>query len=303
MGSSSFVRATSKEDAVSALRAGAVAVAGGTDLIVGVRQGKRDFPPAVVDISRIPGLDDLAWADRVLSIGTLVTHGRIAADPMVRAELSAMADASAIVGSHATRAQGTIGGNVMNASPAMDTGAPLLCFDGVACLVGPQGARRVPLTEFWTEPGATQAHHDELLVAVELLRPPTGAGSAYVRLQYRRHMEIAVAGVSVLLALADDRITHARIAVSALSPVILRVPDAEEALLGTRGDASAVAAAADAVRDATSPISDVRGSARYRAAMTSALLDRAVGVARCRASGHIVAVPASDTAFGGSYDV
>lgn len=303
MGSSSFVRATSKEGAISALLEGAVPVAGGTDLVVGVRQGKREFPPAVVDISRIPGLGDLTWGDRVLSVGALVTHGQIATDTRVPIELSALADASAIVGSHATRMQGTIGGNVMNASPAMDTGAPLLCFDGVACLAGPHGDRRVPLAEFWTGPGVTRARHDELLAAVEVVRPPSGAGSAYVRLQYRRHMEIAVAGVSVLLVLAEDRITHARIAVSALSPVILRIPDAEQALLGTRGEPSDVAAAAGAVRDATSPISDVRGSARYRTAMISALLDRAVGVARRRATGRFVAVPASDAAFGGSYDV
>jgi len=186
----------------------------------------------------------------------------------------------------------------MNASPAMDTGAPLLCHGGVAVLVGPGGERRVPLSELWTGPGRTSAGADELLVAVELEPAAGRSGSAYVRLQYRRQMEIAVVGVGAVVSLDDSgTVTDARVAISALSPVIERVPDAEAALIGSDG-ASAVEAAASAVAAASRPISDVRGSADYRRAMAQVIGRRAVLTAVRRALGESIAVPASDTTFG-----
>src|SRR6185312_16720046 len=103
-----------------------------------------------------------------------------------------LADASAIVGSHATRAQGTIGGNVMNASPAMETGGPLICFDAGITLHGPNGPRVVAVGDLFTGPGQTTAHVDELLTAVDIPLPAEGTGSCYLRLEYRQQMEIAV---------------------------------------------------------------------------------------------------------------
>ena len=96
-------------------------VAGGTDLVVGARQGKSPLPESIVAIHRVEELRGLATSDGRLRLGALVTHEEIADDPAVRERLTALADASAIVGSHATRAQGN-GGNVMNASPAMEPG-------------------------------------------------------------------------------------------------------------------------------------------------------------------------------------
>lgn len=297
----SYVEARDVETALAAMAAGARPVAGGTDLVVGARHGKAPLPDSIVGIHRIPELTSIdVLPGGGLRVGALVSHAALAADPAVLAAYTGVADASAIVGSHATRANGTIGGNVMNASPAMDTGAPLLCHGAVAVLVGPGGERRVPLSELWTGPGRTSAGPDELLVAVELEPAAARSGSAYVRLQYRRQMEIAVVGVGATIALDDDgAVASARVAISALSPVIERVADAEAALVGTDG-ASAVEAAAIAVAAAARPISDVRASADYRRAMARVIGRRAVLTALRRAQdgAAAVGVPASDTTFG-----
>lgn len=297
----SYVEARNVETALAAMAAGARPVAGGTDLVVGARHGKAPLPDSIVGIHRIPELTSIdVLPGGGLRIGALVSHATLATDSAVLAAYTGVADASAIVGSHATRANGTLGGNVMNASPAMDTGAPLLCHGAVAVLVGPGGERRVALSDLWTGPGRTSAAPDELLVAVELEPAAARPGSAYVRLQYRRQMEIAVVGVGATVELDDDgAVASARVAISALSPVIERVADAEAALVGTDG-ASAVEAAAIAVAAAARPISDVRASADYRRAMARVIGRRAVLTAlrRARDGAEAVAVPASDTTFG-----
>ncbi len=118
----------------------------------------------------------------------------------------------------------------MNASPAMDTGGPLLCFDASARLRSASGEREVPLDELWTGPGTTAADPHELLVGVDVPAPIPATGSAYVRLEYRRQMEIAVVGVTAVVRLDGGSVADARVAITALAPTIRRVPDAEAAL-------------------------------------------------------------------------
>ena len=291
----SFTSATTVDDALSAMAGGARPVAGGTDLVVGARQGKAPLPEAIVAIDRIVGLHAIEASDGGLRLGALVTHRDLVMNEDVRMRYAAIADASAIVGSHATRAQGTIGGNVMNASPAMDTGAPLLCFGASAILRSPTGERSVALDELWTGPGRTSARPDELLVSLELPAPASGTGSSYVRLEYRRQMEIAVVGAAALVTFHGDRITAARVAITALTPTIRRVPEAESALAGSDGGADAVATAAAAAAAASTPISDVRGSADYRRAMAEVIAGRAIASAVTRALGGTVSIPASQS--------
>ena len=299
----SYLTATSVDEAVAAMAAGARPIAGGTDLVVGARHGKAPLPAALVGVHRVPGLSGItAPADGGLSIGALVTHASIVTHPTVLAGFTGLADASAIVGSHATRANGTLGGNVMNASPAMDTGAPLLCHGAVAVLHGPDGVRRVALDELWTAPGRVSAAPSELLVAIELPAPQAGTGSAYVRLQYRRQMEIAIVGAGAVVTVTGGVVTQARIAIAALAPVIHRVPEAEAALVGsqvgTDAGAAAVVAAGRLAAEASRPISDVRGSADYRRAMAAVITRRAIAAALARAAGGAIAVPASDSTYG-----
>jgi CO/xanthine dehydrogenase FAD-binding subunit len=289
----SFATATSVDEALAALAAGARAVAGGTDLVVGARQGKAPLPESLVAIHRIAELAGIAEADGGLRIGALTSHAQIASHPLVVERFTALADASAIVGSHATRSHGTLGGNLMNASPAMETGGPLQCLDATVTLRSERGARSVAVSDLFAGPGATTAADDELLVSIDVPSPAPGAGSAYVRLEYRRQMEIAVVGATAVVVLDRSTVSDARVAITALAPTIRRVPEAEAALTGADGGETAVATAARAAAAAAAPISDVRASERYRTAMAEVIARRAIGVALARARGEAVPVPAS----------
>jgi CO/xanthine dehydrogenase FAD-binding subunit len=298
--SRTFVAPGTVDEAVEFLAVGARPVAGGTDLVVGSRQGKAPLPDALLAIHRIDSLRDIVEVDGGLRLGSLVTHEMIVATPAVRERFTALADASAIVGSHATRAHGTIGGNVMNASPAMDTGGPLLCFDGSVTLRSTGGERVLPIADLWVGPGQTAAAADELLVDVTLPAPAAGTGSCYVRLEYRRQMEIAVVGVTAVVTLAGGTVADARVAITALAPTIRRVREAEGGLQGSDAGEEAIEAAVRATAEASAPISDVRGSAAYRLAMAAVIARRAITGAIARARGDDVPIPASETLYGSS---
>jgi CO/xanthine dehydrogenase FAD-binding subunit len=293
-----FLSAQSLDEALSALASGARPVAGGTDLVVGARQGKAPLPESIVAIHRVDELRGVDASNGGLRLGALVTHAEVAADATVRERLTALADASAIVGSHATRVQGTVGGNVMNASPAMELGGPLLVLGASVALRSASGERTVPLAELFTGPGATVAAADELLTAVEVPFPLDGTGSCYARLEYRRQMEIAVVGASAAVTLAAGKVERAGVAITALAPTIRLVPEAEAALVGSDGGEAAVREAARAAAAAAEPISDVRASADYRRAMAEVVARRVLTAAVARARGEGVDVPASSTLFG-----
>ncbi len=294
-----FTTATTLDDAVAALAEGARPVAGGTDLVVGARQGKAPLPEHLVAIHRVDELRGITEADGIVRLGSLVTHAEIVAHPAIRGRLTAIADASAIVGSHATRSHGTIGGNVMNASPAMETGGPLICLGATATLRSTAGTRWVAVEELFAGPGRTVAQPGELLVAIDVPEPPEGTGSCYARLEYRRQMEIAVVGATAVVTLTDGVVADARIAITALAPTIRRVPAAEQALIGSDAGAESVAAAARATAEAATPISDVRASERYRRAMAEVIASRAIEAALARARGTDVPIPASPALHGG----
>ncbi len=291
----SFTIATSVDDALAALAGGARPIAGGTDLVVSSRQGKAPLPDDLVAIDRLGELrgvvDDGHGGVR---IGALTSHAMLTSDPFIAERATAVADAAALVGSPATRHVGTLGGNLMNGSPAMDTGAPLVVLGASVELRSSTGGRSVPVDELWTGPGATVAAPDELCTAVEVPAAPAASGSAYVRLEYRRAMEIAVVGAAAAVTLSDDgSVSSLAVALAAVAPTIVSVDVGE--LVGGPFDDDLLEAVAAAASGRATPISDLRASDRYRRHTVGVMARRAVDAAARRAAGESIAVPVNRT--------
>lgn len=287
----SFTIAATVDEALAALAAGARPIAGGTDLVVGARHGKAPLPEDLVAIDRIEGLAQVELHGSGATLGPLVSHAELMTDPVIVGSYTAIADAAALVGSPSTRHVGTIGGNVMNGSPAMDTGAPLVVLGAQAELRSASGSRTVGLDELWTGPGQTSARDDELLVALRLPPAREHCGSAYVRLEYRRAMEIAVVGAAAGVTLAEDgTVASAAVALAAVAPTILAVDGVDQALAGLMPDAAG-AAVAELASGQASPISDLRASDTYRRHCIGVMAKRAVVAAARRAAGEQIAVP------------
>jgi CO/xanthine dehydrogenase FAD-binding subunit len=286
-----FTIATSLAEALNALAAGARPVAGGSDLVVGARQGKTPLPDKVVAIDRIESLGNIDTSTSGLRIGALVTHARLEIDATIVDAYTALADASALVGSPSTRNVGTLGGNVMNASPAMDTGAPLVVLGAEVELQSIAGSRRIAISDLWTAPGRTSAQHGELCVAIHLPSRASTSGSAYVRLEYRRAMEIAVVGAAASVELdTHGAIAALSIALTAVAPTIIGVRGTES-LVGRPVDASLLAEVAALASEQAVPISDLRASDTYRKHCIGVMARRAVDAAARRARGESIAVP------------
>ena len=296
----SLVIAESLDAALEEVASGARPIAGGTDLVVASRQGTAPLPDALVAIDRLAELrgisrggtgDDAEGGNGGggVRIGAVVTHAQLMTDDAIVGSYTALADAAALVGSPSTRNVGTLGGNVMNASPAMDTGAPLLVLGAIAEMATTSGWREVALPDLWTGPGVTSAESDELCVALLLPERPPRSGSAYIRLEYRRAMEIAVVGAAASISLNDDgTVAEGRVALTAVAPTIIEVEDLD---LGDCTPSEAATMAASAAIATARPISDLRASDTYRSQMIGVMAARAVDAAARRAAGEIIAVP------------
>jgi CO/xanthine dehydrogenase FAD-binding subunit len=276
-----YAEPESVEEALALLGPDALPVAGGTDLVAGTRSGKAPLPAALIALHRIGALSEVEeTAGGGLRLGALVSHATLETERRVREHYAALSDAAALVGSPATRYAGTIGGNLCNASPAMDTGSPLLVHEAEVEIASRDGRRTLPLAKFVRGPGLTALGPGELVTAVLLPPPPRGSASGYLRLEYRQAMEIAIVGAAALVVLDDEgRFADARLALTAVAPICLRVPEAEDALRGQLPTKDVLAEAARLAARATQPIDDVRASAGYRRAMVMVFAQRALALA------------------------
>ncbi len=254
-------------------------LAGGTDVVVQYLQG--EIAPEV--LVHIEGIEDLATVslNHRTTLGPLVTHRGLATDEVLGAAHPALAAAARTVGGWQTQAVGTIGGNICNASPAADTAPPLLVADAHVTLASRLGTRRLALTDFYVDRRQTKMNPDEMLISIDLDPLPSDAGEVYLKLGRRGAMEVALVGMAVRIGFADDgTVESARIALCSVAPTPRRIPEAEEALIGSPLNESAFAAAGAALREAASPIDDARATASYRMRTLGGLLERAA--IRCR---------------------
>lgn len=261
---------------------GSTVLAGGTDLLVQLRSG-RPSPRALVDVKAVPELRVLELGAQGLRLGAAVSCSELSEHESVRHAYPGLMEAAELIGSMQIQSRATVGGNLCNGSPAADTTPALLAL-GAECLVrGPRGERRVPLEAFLLGPGRTVLGPGELLVEVCVPPPPPGAADAYLRFIPRGEMDIAVVGAGVFVQLGPDgRCLAARVALGAVAPTAILVPEAAQALVGSRLEASDLERAAAAAGRAGEPISDKRGPAGYRRRLASVLTRRALAIARER---------------------
>lgn len=252
-------------------------LAGGTDLIIQMRRGKVALRH-VVDLRRVPGLGAIEVNGEV-RLGALVTHRAIERCGAFQGRLRGLVEGAEVIGGHQIRNVGTVGGNIVNASPAADLVPVLVALDASVVCVGVDGERTVSLEDFLVGPGQTACHPGELLTGVRFALP--AAGTAFLKAGRRRAMEISVVcvGVRVTLDPAGERCVDARIAVGAVAPTTWRAREAERILEGRELAPETLREAGRAAAAGCRPISDVRASARYRRHLVETLVPRAL--ARC----------------------
>lgn len=257
-------------------------LAGGTDLLVGIRLGMRD-PSRIIDLKQIPELMALDVSGDSILIGAAASAYDILHNSEIGSLCPGLADALDLIGSTQIQGRCSAGGNLCNASPAADS-IPALIANGAVCrILGSSGERLLPVEDFIVGPGKNALKTDELLVQLVLPKPMPGTSDAYLRLTPRTEMDIAVAGTGVSITLDTAGIcTAARVAIGAVAPTPLLVEAAGQTLVGSKLEDDAIDSAVTAVRAAASPISDKRGSAQYRTHVVGVLVKRAIQRAQAR---------------------
>lgn len=280
--------ATFEEAARIAGAAGGITrfLAGGTDVLVQLRAGMVT-PDDLIDIKHIPGVGDIArTADGGWRIGAAVPGAVMRAHAGLAAEWPGVVEGMNLVGSTQVQGRATLAGNLCNGSPAADSVPGLVAAGAVAEIVGPAGRRDLPVEDIPTGPGKTALAPGEVVAAIRLPARGAHAGDAYQRFIPRTEMDIAVVGCAVNLRLEGDRVAEARVALGAVAPRVILVPEAAAAIVGTTLDAAALDALAAAARAAAKPISDKRGTAEFRIHVSGVLAQRVAQAALARAKGE-----------------
>lgn len=260
-------------------------LSGGTDLIVQLREGRKQAG-LVVDIKKIPELNELCLdKNGALRIGAAVPCNRFVGDPLVVKQFPGLVDAVSLIGGTQIQSRASIGGNLCNASPAADTIPALIVHRAVCEIAGPEGFRDLPVESFCTSPGRNALAQGEFLVAIRVPPLPASFGAAYLRFIPRNEMDIAVtgAGASVVLDEEKSRFISGRVALGAVAPTPLFVEQVGRFLEGKAVSPAVILAAAQIARSAANPISDMRGTAEQRRHLTLVLTKRALSIAVERA--------------------
>ena len=241
-------------------------IAGGTDVVIRLR-ARTLRVQAIIDISAIPELKGITLSKDKAVIGAAHDLRSLSLDPaLLESEWEIFAECAGHVSSTQIRNLATLGGNNVNASPSADTTPALLISDAVVNVVGPNGARDIPIDEFFVGPGKTVLEQGELITSFTL--PKQEGAAAYHKHAIRGDTDISIVGVGVRIALDENGVvTMARVALGGVAPRSIRVKNVEELLVGTKLTDEDIEKAAELARDSITPITDQRATAEYRKEM------------------------------------
>ena len=277
----SIYQAKSVEDAIRALQAdpSAVVIAGGTDVLIKIREGKL-AGCSLVSIHNLTGeLSGVTLAaNGDVEIGPLTTFRGVTFSDVIRQTVPVLGEAADMAGGPQLRAAGTIGGNVCNGITSADTASTLVALDAVLRVRGPRGEREVPISEWYLGVGRVALAPDELLVKIIIPYDNyAGYTGHYIKYAMRNAMDIATLGVSCLVKLTDDKKTvdDAALAFGVAGPVPMRAPSAEAAVRGLPVE-EAIAAIGKAALDDVNPRTSWRASKEFRIQLIEELSPRAL---------------------------
>lgn len=255
-------------------------VAGGTDLILELERGQRPDVDTLIDITRVPGLEQIRVYGDCIRLGPLVTHNHLVGSDVVVKHALPLAQAAWNVGSPQIRNRGTVAGNLITASPANDTITPLWALGASITLTSKRGERTLDFPAFYQGVRRTAMLPDELVTAITFPTLATNERGVFLKLGLRRAQAISVVNVTVIVGFDGERITHAVITFGSVAPTIIRAPVAEQYLQGRTLTDEVIREAGRLAALAPTPIDDVRGTAAYRTEMCRVLVGRALRMLR-----------------------
>ncbi len=255
----------------------AMVMAGGTDLIPKIKSRKIKTPGYIVDLKKIPGLDQIKYDDLSgLNLGPLVTIRDIEQSSLIQNKYPLLYEAAVSLASVQVRNRGTLAGNICNAVPSADMAPALLDLEGRLNLVSRRGSRTVDIGSFFTGPNQTVVAPDEVLTEIQLPVPTSGSRSRYLKLSPRRAMDLAVVGVAVITVPRSGILKEVKIALGAVAPTPVRAIQAEALLRGQKISPEIIERAGETASREAKPIDDHRASAEYRRDMVKVLTVRAL---------------------------
>lgn len=260
-------------------------LAGGTDLLVQLRSQQIE-PDLLVDIKKIPAMKEISKTSDGWRIGAAVSCAEMGEHTDLYKAWPGVVEAAGLIGSTQVQGRCTVAGNLCNSGPAADSVPALIAAGATVSIVGPGGSRTVAAEDFNLGPGQNVLQKGEIVDAILLPHQAPNSGDAYLRFIPRTEMDIAVVGAAVNLSLdADGVCVAARVALGAVAPTALLVPDAADALIGTRLDENALEKLGRAATAACNPIDDKRGSIEFRKDVAAVMAKRAAVIALNRAGG------------------
>jgi len=248
-------------------------LAGGTDLMVQWRSGEIS-PSGFIDISAIEELREIRATGSFVEIGASATHSEIASHPRVREDFPALVAACSDVGGRQVQNLGTIGGNVMNASPAGNTLPVLMAHEAEFVAKDLKGRRVIRAEDFFTGYRQTALRHDELLASIRLPLPGEDEVSRFYRIAARRAQAVSKVSICIHGKISHGGIEWIRIALGSVAPTVMRARGTEALLAGKVIGAGLIDKARRSLADEISPIDDIRSTAGYRKYAAVGLLIR-----------------------------